>query len=102
MARTFQNIRLFSELSVIDNVKVAYNMHVKYGLLEAVGRFGRYFNEEEQITEMAMDLLKIFHMEDKADELAKTCLTANSVVWKLPVRLPPSRNFCFWTNRQQG
>ena len=35
MARTFQNIRLFSELSVIDNVKVAYNMHVKYGLLEA-------------------------------------------------------------------
>ena len=71
MARTFQNIRLFSELSVIDNVKVAYNMHVKYGLLEAVGRFGRYFNEEEQITEMAMDLLKIFHMEDKADELAK-------------------------------
>ena len=71
MARTFQNIRLFSELSVIDNVKVAYNMHVKYGLLEAVGRFGRYFNEEEQITEMAMELLKIFHMEDKADELAK-------------------------------
>ena len=71
MARTFQNIRLFSELSVIDNVKVAYNMHVKYGLLEAVGRFGRYFNEEEQITEMAMELLKIFHMEDKANELAK-------------------------------
>ena len=67
MARTFQNIRLFSELSVIDNVKVAYNMHVKYGLLEAVGRFGRYFNEEEQITEMAMELLKIFHMEDKAN-----------------------------------
>ena len=71
IARTFQNIRLFSELSVIDNVKVAYNMHVKYGLLEAVGRFGRYFNEEDQITEMAMELLKIFHMEDKADELAK-------------------------------
>ena len=45
MARTFQNMRLFSELSVIDNVKVAYNMPVKYGLLEAVGRFGRYFNE---------------------------------------------------------
>ena len=65
MARTFQNIRLFSELSVIDNVKVAYNMHVKYGLLEAVGRFGRYFNEEDQITKMAMELLKIFHMEDR-------------------------------------
>ena len=71
IARTFQNIRLFSELSVIDNVKVAYNMHVKYGLLEAIGRFGRYFTEEEQITEKAMELLKIFHLEDKADELAK-------------------------------
>ena len=63
MARTFQNIRLFSELSVIDNVKVAYNMHVKYGLVEAIGRFGRYFDEEDKITEMAMDLLKIFHLE---------------------------------------
>lgn len=71
MARTFQNIRLFSELSVIDNVKVAYNMHVKYDLVEAIGRFGRYFDEEDKITEMAMDLLKIFHLEDKADELAK-------------------------------
>lgn len=71
MARTFQNIRLFSELSVIDNVKVAYNMHVKYGLLEAVVRFGRYFSEEDKITEMAMDLLKIFHLDGKADELAK-------------------------------
>ena len=57
--------------SVIDNVKVAYNMHVKYGLVEAIGRFGRYFDEEDKITEMAMDLLKIFHLEDKADELAK-------------------------------
>lgn len=36
MARTFQNIRLFSELSVIDNVKIAYNMHVKYTLGEAI------------------------------------------------------------------
>ena len=42
MARTFQNIRLFSELSVIDNVKIAYNMHVKYTLFEAVARVGRY------------------------------------------------------------
>lgn len=102
MARTFQNIRLFSELSVIDNVKVAYNMHVKYGLLEAVGRFGRYFNEEEQITEMAMELLKISIWKIKPMNLPKTCLTANSAAWKLPVRLPPGRNFCFWTNRQQA
>ncbi|MEG0798342.1 MAG: ABC transporter ATP-binding protein [Acidaminococcaceae bacterium] len=71
MARTFQNIRLFSELSVIDNVKIAYNMHVQYSLAEAVLRFGRYFREEEEITAKALALLKIFKLEDKANEQAK-------------------------------
>ncbi len=71
MARTFQNIRLFSELSVIDNVKIAYNMHVKYNLVEAVVRDGNYINEEEAITAKALDLLKIFKLDDKADEQAK-------------------------------
>lgn len=71
MARTFQNIRLFSELTVIDNVKIAYNMHVQYSLGEAIARVGRYFKEEETITQKALDLLKIFNLEDKANELAK-------------------------------
>ena len=71
MARTFQNIRLFSELSVIDNVKIAYNMHVSYSLLDAIIRDGKYIQEEEFITEKAMALLKIFHLEDKAEEMAK-------------------------------
>ncbi len=71
MARTFQNIRLFSDLSVIDNVKIAYNMHVQYSLTEAVCRFGRYFNEEESITEKAIELLKIFKLDRFKDEMAK-------------------------------
>lgn len=71
MARTFQNIRLFSELSVIDNVKIAYNMHVKYNMLDAVLRTNKYVTEEEEITKKAMDLLKIFHLEDEANETAK-------------------------------
>ena len=71
MARTFQNIRLFSELSVIDNVKIAYNMHVKYTLGEAIARIGRYFSEEDEITKKALELLKIFKLEDKAYETAK-------------------------------
>ena len=71
MARTFQNIRLFSDLSVIDNVKIAYNMHVQYSLTEAVCRFGRYFNEEESITEKAIELLKIFKLDRYKDEMAK-------------------------------
>lgn len=71
MARTFQNIRLFSELSVIDNVKIAYNMHVTYNLMDAIVRDGKYLSEEEYITQKAFDLLKIFHLEGEANEKAK-------------------------------
>ena len=71
IARTFQNIRLFSELSVLDNVKIAYHCHVKYGLLESVLRVGRYFGEEKEIEEESMKLLKIFKLDDKAYETAK-------------------------------
>lgn len=71
MARTFQNIRLFSELSVIDNVKIAYNMHVTYNLADAIVRDGKYLSEEEFIIQKAIDLLKIFHLEEEAHEVAK-------------------------------
>lgn len=71
IARTFQNIRLFSELSVLENVKVAYNMHVKYSVLEAVARFGRYYEEEAEIEAKAIDLLKIFKLDKYKDEVAK-------------------------------
>lgn len=71
IARTFQNIRLFSELSVLDNVKIAFNSQVRYGLVEAIGRFGRYFKEEESIEEKALALLEIFHLEKLRDETAK-------------------------------
>lgn len=71
MARTFQNIRLFSELSVIDNVKIAYNMHVTYNLADAIVRDGKYLSEEEFITQKALDLLKIFHLEEEAHEVAE-------------------------------
>ena len=49
IARTFQNIRLFSELTVLDNVKIAYDSHAKYSLVESVLRLGRYFKEEDEI-----------------------------------------------------
>ena len=71
IARTFQNIRLFSELSVLDNVKIAFHDHVKYGVVEAVLRMGRYYKEEDRIEEEALKLLDIFHLKDKAGELAK-------------------------------
>ncbi len=71
VARTFQNIRLFSELTVLDNVKIACHQHVKYGLSEAIFRVGRYFSEEEEVTRESMRFLKIFKLDDKADETAK-------------------------------
>ncbi|WP_302610332.1 ABC transporter ATP-binding protein [uncultured Mitsuokella sp.] len=71
IARTFQNIRLFSELTVLENVKIAFHYHVKYSVLEAVFRVGRYFKEEKEIDKEAHQLLKIFHLDDKANEVAK-------------------------------
>ena len=71
ITRTFQNIRLFSELSVLDNVKIAYHCHVKYGLLESVFRLGRYFGEETEIEEESLKLLKIFKLDEHAYEIAK-------------------------------
>lgn len=71
IARTFQNIRLFSELTVLDNVKIAFHSHVKYGLAETVFRVGRYFSEEKQIEEESMKLLKIFKLDGHAYDQAK-------------------------------
>lgn len=71
IARTFQNIRLFADLSVLDNVKIAYHFHVKYTLAESVLRLGRYFKEEAELEKKAEDFLKIFSLEDKKDEIAK-------------------------------
>jgi branched-chain amino acid transport system ATP-binding protein len=71
LARTFQNIRLFAELSVLDNVKIAYHFHVKYGILESVLRMGRYHREEAEIEKKAISLLEIFKLADKKDEIAK-------------------------------
>ena len=71
IARTFQNIRLFSDMTVLDNVKVANHFHIKYGLAEAVTRVGRYFGEEEELEEQAIRFLEIFQLADKKDEVAK-------------------------------
>lgn len=70
-ARTFQNIRLFSELSVLDNVKIAYHFHVKYGIFDAFFHTPKYFAEEKEIEEKAVKFLEIFDLQDKKDEIAK-------------------------------
>ncbi|MEA4892126.1 MAG: ABC transporter ATP-binding protein [Peptococcaceae bacterium] len=71
MARTFQNIRLFSDLTVLDNVRIAYHSHVRYGLASAILRAGSFYREEEEMTEKAVKLLEIFSLDHKKDEIAK-------------------------------
>lgn len=71
IARTFQNIRLFSELSVLDNVKIAFHTHVKCTFAESVLRMGRYFDEEQRITDESLRLLDIFHLREHRGEKAK-------------------------------
>ncbi|HWJ03446.1 MAG TPA: ABC transporter ATP-binding protein [Verrucomicrobiae bacterium] len=71
MARTFQNIRLFSDLTVIDNVKIAYHQHASYGVASAFLRLPGYYKGEKEMADKSLELLKIFKLEDKKDEIAK-------------------------------
>jgi branched-chain amino acid transport system ATP-binding protein len=70
IARTFQNIRLFGNLSVKMNVIIACNMRSKYRLTDALLRTSRYRSVTRETEEKAMEFLKIVGLEDKADELA--------------------------------
>lgn len=67
VARTFQNIRLFKELTVLDNVKLALNSSMKYNTFEAIFRLPRFWKEEKKITDKALDLLDIFDMAEMAN-----------------------------------
>ena len=70
IARTFQNIRLFKDLSVLDNVKVGLHNHHPYSTIEGIFRLPRYYKVEKEMNARAMELLKVFGLEDEADYLA--------------------------------
>ncbi len=71
IARTFQNIRLFPNLSVLDNVRVACHAHGGYSTLEAIARLGRFRSHEQAITERARSLLAVFNLLGRQNEIAK-------------------------------
>ena len=70
IARTFQNIRLFQNLTVEENVKVAMDSHMKYNMWSGIFRMPSYWKEEKTAHERALELLSIFHMEALADAQA--------------------------------
>lgn len=70
IARTFQNIRLFKNMTVMDNIKVAMNQNMHYTVAEGIFRLPRFWKEEKQVEVKAKELLHIFGMEDTADSVA--------------------------------
>ena len=72
IARTFQNIRLFGELSVEENITVAMDTQMHYTMPEGIFHLPRFWKEERIVHERAMELLSIFHMEDLAKAKASS------------------------------
>lgn len=70
IARTFQNIRLFSKMSVLDNVLAGFHDSIKYSLFESITHSGRFDKTEKEYYEKALELLRVFDMEEEKNYLA--------------------------------
>lgn len=70
IARTFQNIRLFRQMSVFDNVKVGLHNQIKYSTVSGIFKLPSYFKKEKEMNEKAMSLLEVFDLQGEADYLA--------------------------------
>ncbi len=71
IARTFQNIRLFGNASVLDNLLIAMELQVDYNLMEALFRTKKFKAREESFKKKARELLEVFHLDQEADFMAK-------------------------------
>lgn len=71
IARTFQNIRLFKNMTVIENVTLGFHKNIKYGLLASFFKLPSFYREEKRVYNEALELLKKFNLDHKKDELAK-------------------------------
>jgi branched-chain amino acid transport system ATP-binding protein len=70
IARTFQNIRLFSDLTVLDNVRIAYHPHAGYNLVDSILHTKRFRAKEDEMTERAQEFLSIFGLASRQNEIA--------------------------------
>jgi len=71
ISRTFQNIRLFGDMTVLDNVKVAYHSQSKHSIISSILRLPSHFKGEQEIEEKAISFLKIFNLDSYKNEMAK-------------------------------
>ena len=78
IARTFQNIRLFKDLTVLDNVKAGLHNHYKYTTLEGILRLPNYWKMEKAMDEKALELLKVFDLDGEAQTLACLLYTSDA------------------------
>jgi branched-chain amino acid transport system ATP-binding protein len=71
IARTFQNIRLFPNLTVLDNVRIAYHHHADYGFFDSALHTLKFKDKEQELTERAQEFLAVFNLQDRQGEIAK-------------------------------
>ena len=84
IARTFQNIRLFKDLSVLDNVRLGASAQHRYSLMDALRRSRRFTASEQEVTRQAFELLERFHLTRYAHTRPVICLTGSSAGSKWP------------------
>lgn len=71
VARTFQNLRIFSNLTPLDNIRIALHFNTRSGLVSSVLRLPSFMKEERQVKKEAQELLELMHLSNRANELAK-------------------------------
>jgi len=77
VARTFQNIRLFDSMSVLENVLIGFHNHIEYNFFESLFRFPKFFKEEKKYKELAIEILKFLGIEEYANYNAKALSYGN-------------------------
>ena len=102
IARTFQNIRLFPNLTVLDNVRIAYHHHAGYGVSESILRPPSFYRLEQELTERTQEFLAVFNLHTRQDEIARTCPTASSAGWRSPAPWRATRSCCCWTSPRRA
>ena len=93
IARTFQNIRLFTKLSVLDNVKAGFHNEITYSLPESLLHVGSYHRKEKQMNEKAMEILKVFDLDGQWDYKAANLPYGKQRKLEIP-------SCCCWMSRQ--